>query len=293
MNLEEQQYLDILKDIRSNGVTKQDRTGVGNKYKFGCSMRFNLKNSFPLLTTKKMFLKGIVEELLFFLSGNTDTKILEKKGVNIWKGNTSREFLDKINLNYLPEGDLGCSYSHQWRNFGGEHPLVPETKGNKGFDQVKYVIDTLKKNPLDRRLIISGWAPNQMQFMALPPCHLIYIFSVNPETNRLNCHMTQRSCDFFLGVPFNIASTALMTILFAEITRLKPGEVFWTGTDCHIYLNHLSAVEEQISRTPYEFPEISILKRIESLEDIIGLNTSDFKLENYKYHPSIFADMAI
>lgn len=161
MQHEEQQYLDLLRDILDNGVDKGDRTGTGNRYVFAKHMRFSLRDQFPILTTKRVYWRGVVEELLFFLRGDTNSIHLEEKKVNIWKGNTRREYLDKKGLDYLPEGEIGTSYSHQWRNFSGEHPLVPETKGMKGFDQVKYVLDMLKTNPLDRRMIISGWAPSK------------------------------------------------------------------------------------------------------------------------------------
>lgn len=291
--LEEQQYLDILREIVDKGTVKDNRTGVGSKYIFGRNMRFSLRETIPVLTTKKIFWRGVVEELLFFLSGNTDTTLLEKKGVNIWKGNTRRDFLDKIGLKTLPEGDLGCSYSHQWRNFGGEHPNILETKGLKGFDQVKFVIDTLKSNPTDRRLVINGWAANQLSYMSLPPCHVMYIFSVDIEKQELNCQMTQRSCDFFLGVPFNIASLALMTNLFAKCCNLNPGEILWTGVDCHLYLDHLEAAREQLLRNPKPFPALKITKNISSLEDILQLSFDDLNLGGYKCYPSIKAPIAI
>jgi len=210
-------------------------------------------------------------------------------------GNTSREFLDKKGLTMLPEGDIGTSYSHQWRNFGGEHPLIPETKGMKGFDQVQYIIDMLKTNPLDRRMIISGWAPNQMHHMALPPCHVAYFFNVNPKTNELNCHMTQRSCDTFLGVPFNISSMALMTCLFARVAGMNAGEISWLGVDVHLYRDHIEsgAVEEQLSREPRPFPTLDIKKELNSLEDIEALTYEDLKLVGYKPHKSIKAKMAV
>lgn len=287
------QYLNIMRDIINDGIDKGDRTGTGNKYLFARQMRFSLQDQFPILTTKRVYWRGVVEELLFFLRGDTNSKHLEEKKVNIWKGNTSREFLDKKGLDYLPEGEIGTSYSHQWRNFSGEHPLIPETKGMKGFDQVQHVLDTLKTNPLDRRMIISGWAPNQLATMALPPCHVIYFFNYNPESNQLNCHMTQRSCDFFLGVPFNLSSTALMTCLFAKASGMEPGEISWLGVDVHLYQNHIKPAIQQMQRDPRPFPTLNIKKELNSLADIEALSFNDLELIGYKPHKTIKAKMAV
>jgi thymidylate synthase len=291
----EYQYLDLLQEIVEYGTDKGDRTGTGNRYLFAKHMRFSLRDQFPILTTKRVYWRGVVEELLFFLRGDTNSIHLEENKVNIWKGNTRREFLDKKGLTCLPEGEIGTSYSHQWRNFSGEHPLIPATKGMKGFDQVKYVLDMLKTNPLDRRMIISGWAPNQLSTMSLPPCHLIYIFNYNPETNELNCHMTQRSCDTFLGVPFNLSSMALMTYLFAEVSGMKPGEISWLGVDVHLYKDHIEGgmVAEQLTREPRSFPTLNIKKDLTSLEDIENLSFEDLELVGYKPHKTIKAKMAV
>lgn len=293
MKSQEYQYLDLLREIMENGVDKDDRTGIGSRYLFGRSMRFKLQNEFPLFTTRKAYFKGIVEELLMFLRGDTNTKNLEAKGVNIWRGNTSREFLDKMKLNNLEEGEMGCGYSHQWRNFGGEHPQVLETKGCKGFDQVKDVLDKLKNNPLDRRMIINAWCANQLQWAALPPCHVMYIFNVNPKTQELNCQMTQRSCDQVLGIFFNIPSLALLTNIMAKASGLKPGEIYWTGVDCHIYKNHFDGVKEQLSRTPFDLPTLEIKKDLNSIEDIESLRFEDFQLNNYECHKPIKFEMAV
>ena len=289
------QYLDLLRDIVESGTDKGDRTGTGNRYLFSRHMRFSLRDQFPILTTKRVYWRGVVEELLFFLRGDTDSTHLEEKRVKIWEGNTRREFLDKKGLTTLPEGDIGCAYSHQWRNFGGEHPHLPETKGQKGVDQVKAVLDTLKTNPLDRRMIISGWCPTQTHMMALPSCHVLYVFNVNPKTNELNCHMTQRSCDTFLGVPFNISSMALMTCLFAKAAGFKPGEISWLGVDVHLYRDHLEsgAVTEQLMRDPRPFPTLNIKKELNSLEDIEALTYEDLELVGYKPHKTIKAKMAV
>jgi thymidylate synthase len=291
---EEYQYLSLMERIIKNGIRKDNRTGIPVYSLFSQSLSFSLENnSLPLFTTKKMYARGIIEELLSFIKGDTNTKHLEEKNVNIWKGNTSREYLDKVGLNYLPEGEMGCGYAHQWRNFGGEHPLVPETKGLKGFDQVKFVYDTLKSNPLDRRMIINAWCPNQSKYMALPPCHLIYIFYYDPNSNELSCHLTQRSCDTFLGVPFNIASLALLTHIMAKSAEMKAGKIHWLGVDVHLYENHIEQAKTQISRVPYNFPQIKINKDINSFEDLISLEYKDFELVNYVSHDALKADMAV
>ena len=291
----EQQYLELLQDILDNGVDKEDRMGVGTRYVFSRTLRFPLRKSFPILTTKRVYWRGVVEELLFFLRGDTNSKHLEEKRVNIWKGNTSREFLDNKGLSMLPEGEIGCSYSHQWRNFAGEHPLLPETKGLKGFDQVAYVLDKLKTNPYDRRMIISGWCPSQLHLQSLPPCHVAYFFNYNPAKNELNCHMTQRSCDTFLGVPFNLSSTALLTCLLAKAAGMNTGEITWTGVDVHLYKDHIESgvVVEQISREPRPFPTLNFKKDIKTLADIENLEYDDLELIGYKPHKKLKAKMAI
>jgi len=292
---EEYQYLDIMQEIIDKGIRKPNRTGVDTFYLFCRSMRFSLRDGiFPLLTTKKTFLRGIAEELFFFLRGDTNTKHLEEKGVNIWKGNTSRESLDKNNLTMLPDGDLGCGYSFQWRNFGGEHPCIPETKGLKGKDQIAEVLYKLQNTPLDRRIVIDAWCANQIKYMALPPCHVYYQFVPNIVDNELDCHMTQRSCDYFLGVAFNIASLALLTNIMAKFSGFKPGEIHWTGVDVHLYENHFEAAKEQISREPYPFPKIKLNIDGElNLERLGNLTYDNIELIDYKSHAKIEAPMAV
>lgn len=284
-------YRDLLNKVEINGTVKSNRTGVDTKYLFGHSMAFDVEKTFPLLTSRKMFLRGIFEELMFFLRGQTDTKILEAKGVNIWKKNTSREFLDKVNLHYLPEGEMGCGYSHQWRNFAGEHPLIPATKGCKGFDQVKDVINLLQNDPLSRRMIISAWCPTQLEYTPLPPCHVTYIFSYEPETKKLNLSMTQRSTDIWHGLPFNMCSTALMLILFSKVSGLKPGKVFWTGVDNHYYIKHQKQVCELLDRLPFSSPTIKIHKDFNTLDELLDINFEDIEICNYKAHPKIDVEM--
>lgn len=285
MNIEEQNYLNLLFKILKEGSYKEDRTGIGTYSLFGETLRFNLENNtFPLLTTKKMFLKGIVEELLFFVRGETNTKLLEEKGVNIWKGNTSREYLDKYGLHDLPEGNMGKGYGWQWRNFNG-------TESVKGVDQLINVIESIKKDPNSRRHIISAWNPCQLKEMSLPPCHTLYQFYVDGEY--LSCQWYQRSVDFFLGLGFNIASYALLTKLIAHVTNLKPKELIFSGGDCHIYKNHVNQVVEQLRRKPYDFPTIKIAPEPKNLEDIEKLGLYNFYLENYNSHPAIKAEMAV
>jgi thymidylate synthase len=302
---EEYKYLHLLEDIMENGVVKGDRTGVGTKSIFGTQLKFDLSKSFPILTTKKVFWKGIVEELLWFIRGETDSKKLEAKGVNIWKGNTSREFLDKRGLNY-PEGEIGPCYGFLWRHWGGDYTVyvggdehksyygkdcVKQYGSESGIDQLAKVINTIKTNPNDRRMVVSAWDVANLDKMALNPCHLLYQFDVTD--GYLNCMWTQRSVDTFLGLNFNISSYALLTYLIAKITNLKPGKLTFCGGDTHIYLNHIEQCKEQISRTPYPFPQLSIKKDIKTLQDIENLSLEDLELINYKSHATIKADMAI
>lgn len=290
---EEQRYLNLLSDIISKGENRNDRTGVGTIGIFGTQLRFSLDGGkIPMLTTKKMFVKGVIEELLFFLRGDTDTKKLEVKGVNIWKGNTTREFLDKRGLTYLPEGDMGKGYGFQWRNFGGyEGGYTLSDFPIEGVDQLAEVIDKLKNNPNDRRIIMTAWNPSQLKDMALEPCHILaQFYAIN---GNLSCQWYQRSVDTFLGLPFNIASYAILTHIIAQTVNMKPKEVIFVGGDTHIYKNHLEQVALQLTRKPYDFPTIKINKETKSVEDIEKLSYEDFEIIDYKCHPAIKAPMAI
>jgi len=293
MNHEEQQYLDLLRDILDGGVLKNNRTGTLTKFVFGRMMRFNLRESFPILTTKKVFLRGVFEELMLFLRGDTNSKHLEEKGIDIWKGNTSRDFLDGLGLTYLPEGEMGCSYPHQWRNYGGEHPLIPETKGCKGIDQISKILYQIKNNPLDRRIYLVGVNPAQERFMSLPCCHNYAQFIVNPNTKELNCLFSMRSNDIFLGFPFNLCQYGLLTIILAKATGCVPNELVYVGVDVHLYHNHFEAAAEQISRSPRPFPKLEIKKCLNDLNDIESLQYSDIELLGYNPYPTIKAKMAI
>lgn len=288
---EEKQYLDQLKNIIDNGIISDDRTGVGTKSLFGCQMRFNLQNSFPLLTTKKMFTKGIIEELLWFLRGETDSKLLENKGVNIWKGNTSREFLDKMNFKDREEGDGGPIYGFNFRHYGAQYinSKTDYTTTDCGIDQINNVLRMIKEEPNSRRILINLWDPKVIDEMVLPPCHVLYQFRV--YGNKLCCSLYQRSGDMGLGIPFNIASASLLTCILAKLSNLEPYEFIHTIGDAHIYLNHEEALKEQITREPYSFPILKIIDRDQKkVEDFL---LEDFVFENYNCHKSIKMEMAV
>ena len=300
---EECQYLDLMQDILEKGTESDDRTGVGTWSIFGTQMRFDLSKSFPVLTTKRVYWRGVVEELLWFIRGETDSKILEEKKVNIWRDNTTREFLDKRGLDF-PEGEIGPGYGWQMRNFGGTYEMRHRHEGDflkgvkhltkikDGIDQLSNVVDQIKNNPNSRRIIMTLWNPKQVDKTALPPCHGICIqFYV--RDGKLSCLMHQRSVDSFLGLPFNISSYSLLTCLLAKLNGLEPGELIWVGGDTHIYKNHINQVKEQLTRIPYEFPQLNIKKELNSLQDIEELNFEDLELIDYKCHPSIKAPMAI
>lgn len=293
---EEYKYLHLLDKILTEGTRKGDRTGTGTISIYGTQLKFDLSESFPILTTKKVYWKGVVEELLWFIRGETDSKLLEAKGVNIWKGNTTKEFLDKKNLLY-PEGEIGPGYGFQWRHWGSDYqndistnPPYIEKYGD-GIDQLSNVIETLKKNPNDRRMIVSAWNVSEIHKMALPPCHLLYQFDVTD--GYLNCSWYQRSVDTLLGLPFNVSSYALLTCLIAKVVGLKPGTLTFFGGDTHLYINHIEQAKEQISRQPYDFPKLNIKKEIKSIEDIENLELNDIELIGYKSHAAIKAEMAI
>jgi len=273
--LEEKGYLELLKNVKENGEYRQTRNGYVYST-FSSIIKFNIKESFPLLTTKKMFSRGIIEELLWMIKGSVNSKELEEKGVNIWKSNSSREYLDSIGLNHYEEGYLGPIYGYQWRNFNGE-----------GFDQIAYVLKELLKHDNSRRAIISAWNPAQIKDQALPPCHILYNFYQN--SFGLSCMMTMRSTDLFLGLPFNIASTALLTTIIAKVLHMNTNEICVSMCDAHIYEEHLNNINIQISRDTYDFPSIKINKTAPELNSSIEekikwieeLKYEDFELINY------------
>jgi thymidylate synthase len=262
------QYLDLLDHVLSSGIRKTDRTGTGTISVFGYQMRFGLEESFPVLTTKKLHLKSIIHELLWFISGSTNIKYLQDNGVKIWN-----EWADS-------EGNLGPVYGYQWRSW-------PAPDG-RSIDQLQNVIHSLKTNPDSRRHIVSAWNPGEIDRMALPPCHILFQFYV--ADGRLSCQLYQRSCDIFIGVPFNIASYSLLTMMVAQVTGLKPGEFIHTLGDAHIYLNHIDQVKLQLTRTPLRLPVMNINPDI---KDITGFRYEDFTLTGYEAHPGIKGEIAV
>jgi thymidylate synthase len=257
------QYLELLRNILENGSKKEDRTGVGTISIFGSQVRYNLNDGFPIVTTKKIHLKSIIHELLWFLKGDTNIKYLKENGVRIWD-----EWADE-------NGDLGPVYGKQWRDFNG-------------IDQITEVVKTLKTNPSSRRIIVSAWNPAAVDRMALPPCHTLFQFYV--LDNRLSCQLYQRSADTFLGVPFNIVSYSLLTMMLAQVCGLQLGDFVHTMGDTHIYLNHLEQVNEQLSRAPYPLPQMKINPAV---NDIFDFKYSDFELVNYQCHPAIKGVVAV
>ena len=268
LNPGEQQYLDLLAEVLEQGAAKSDRTGTGTRSVFGRQMRFGLAEEFPLLTTKKLHTKSIIVELLWFLRGDTNVKWLQERGVTIWD-----EWADA-------KGDLGPVYGYQWRHW--------RTPDGREIDQIAAVIESLKKKPDSRRHIVSAWNPADVDRMALPPCHALFQFYVSNQT--LSCQMYQRSADLFLGVPFNIASYALLTLMVAQVTGLKPGEFVLTLGDAHLYVNHLEQAREQLKRAPRPFPRLRLNPQV---KDIFGFQYEDFTLEDYEPHPAIKAPIAV
>ncbi|MGA4605991.1 thymidylate synthase [Pseudoalteromonas maricaloris] len=275
------QYLELMRHVRDNGTKKEDRTGTGTVSVFGYQMRFNLQEGFPLVTTKKCHLRSIIHELLWFLEGDTNIKYLKENGVSIWDGWAT------------DEGDLGPVYGSQWRSWTGPNGEV--------IDQIKDVVEQIKTNPDSRRLIVSAWNPAllpdtnyspkenaAMGKQALPPCHTLFQFYV--LDGKLSCQLYQRSADIFLGVPFNIASYALLTMMIAQVCDLEVGDFVHTFGDAHLYLNHMVQVEEQLSRAPFAKPQMQINPQV---KDIFGFKFEDFELVNYECHPHIKAPVAI
>lgn len=262
------QYLDLLSHVKKNGIKKEDRTGTGTLSVFGYQMRFNLADGFPLLTTKKIHLKSVIHELLWFLSGETNIKYLKDNSVSIWD-----EWADT-------NGDLGPVYGHQWRSW--------DTASGESVDQIAQLIDQLKNNPDSRRLIVSAWNVGALAEMKLPPCHAFFQFYVAEK--KLSCQLYQRSADIFLGVPFNIASYALLTMMVAEVCNLEYGEFVHTLGDAHIYMNHLDQVNEQLERAPKPLPQMKINRKIKNIFDF---KYDDFELIGYDPYPLIKAPVAV
>ena len=287
-NHEEFQYLNIIHDIITTGNEKSDRTGVGTISKFGITMRYDCSTTFPLLTTKDTYWKGIVEELLWFIKGSTNVKPLQDKKVRIWDGNSTRKYLDSIGLTDREEGDLGPVYGFQWRHSGAEYKTMHEDYTGKGIDQLAEVITSIKNNPDSRRIIICAWNPKDLSKMALPPCHVLCQFYVYNKI--VSLQMYQRSCDMGLGVPFNIASYALLLRMICHVTQTSPGEFIHVLGDAHVYKNHIDPLKIQLERIPFAFP---ILKINPEIKDINDFKYSDFTLIGYKHHAKIKMEMAV
>ena len=262
------QYLDLMRHVRDNGTVKGDRTGTGTLSVFGHQMRFDLSEGFPLVTTKKLHLRSIIHELLWFLSGDSNIRYLKENGVSIWD-----DWADE-------NGDLGPVYGVQWRNW--------PTPGGGSVDQVSQIMRQLRETPDSRRIMLSAWNVAEIENMALPPCHCLFQFYV--ADGRLSCQLYQRSCDIFLGVPFNIASYALLTHMLAQQADLEVGDFVWTGGDCHLYSNHLQQADEQLSRETLPLPQLKIKRRPESIFDY---RYEDFEILNYQSHPHIKAAVAV
>ena len=262
------QYLDLLDHVMSTGTVKKDRTGTGTISVFGYQMRFKLEEGFPLLTTKKLHLKSIIHELLWFISGDTNTRYLNENGVKIWN-----EWADN-------EGNLGPVYGYQWRSWPAD--------GGRKIDQLTGVIDSIRSSPDSRRHLVCAWNVGELEKMALPPCHILFQFYV--ADGRLSCQLYQRSADIFLGVPFNIASYSLLTLMVAQVTGLKAGDFILTLGDAHIYLNHVEQVKLQLSREPFKLPGMTLNPAV---KDILKFTFADFILENYIAHPHIKGDISV
>jgi len=262
------QYLDLMSHVLEHGDRKTDRTGTGTLSVFGWQMRFRLQDGFPLLTTKKLHTRSIIHELLWFLQGDTNIRYLKENGVSIWD-----EWADE-------NGDLGPVYGKQWRHW--------QTADGRGVDQITRLIEGIKRNPDSRRHLVTAWNPGEVENMALPPCHALFQFYV--ANGRLSCQLYQRSADIFLGVPFNIASYALLTHMVAQACELEPGDFIWTGGDCHLYLNHLEQAREQLSREPRPLPQLRINPAV---KDVFAFRFEDFALEGYDPHPHIKAPVAV
>lgn len=289
----EEGYLDLLKNTLDTGEQKHTRNGIVTST-FGQTITFNNINTcFPLLTTKKMFTKGIVEELLWFLRGSTNAKELQDKGVNIWNGNSTREYLDSIGLSHYEEGELGPVYGWQWRSFGKPY----KNNDTNGFDQIKYIIEELSKTSFSRRAVLSSWNPQQLQEMALPPCHILYTFY--KDSKGLSCMMNMRSSDLFLGLPFNIASTAILTHIIAKVLHIEPFRIMIAITDAHIYEEHIEAINTQFKNQILPQPTMNITKEApeqnasidEKINWINTLKYEDFAFDSYQSAGPIKAPM--
>lgn len=292
MESSEQQYLNLLRDILENGERRSDRTGTGTISVFGRQLRFDISQSVPCITTKRVPWKKVAEELLWFVRGDTHVRSLQEKGVHIWDANSSREFLDAAGLHSLPEGDIGPGYGHQWRRFGAEYTTATTAApiGAAGFDQLSFVIDQLIHNPTSRRIFMSAWNPGDLSKMALPPCHVSAQFYVS-SGRRLSCHMYQRSVDAFLGFPWNMLSYTMLSYLLAARTGLVPHQLIISTGDTHIYQDHEAQVLMQLLRSPLPAPKLHLSHSVISAP-LHSITVDDFELLDYKSHPPIQARMS-
>ena len=288
---DEKQYLDLISEILQKGELRQDRTNVGTIAMFGHRMEFDLTAGFPLLTTKRVGFKTVLRELLWIISGSTNAKKLQEKGVRIWDGNTSREFLDTRGLHRYPEGDIGACYGFQWRHFGAEYDTCLRNYEGKGVDQLQSVIEQIKRDPQSRRHVVVAWNPKDLDKMALTPCHMSFQFYVSND-GYLSCQMYQRSADLMLGVPFNIASYALLTCMIAKLCGLRPGRFIHITGDTHIYSNHVEGAEMQLQRTPRPFPILEIICA-DNVETIDDFREEMFRIVEYNPCSKITMKMAV
>jgi thymidylate synthase len=293
---QEQQYLNIMRDIMINGIERNDRTGIGTISLFGTQQRYNLMDTFPISTTKQIFFRAIFEELSLYISGKTDNKVLQDKGIHIWDGNTNREFLDKRGLKSYPEGDMGETYGFNFRHFGGsyidcntDYPL----DGNNGFDQIANLLHLLKTDPTSRRMLITLWNPATTNKAALPSCLMMYQFYVNTNSNTLNCQIYLRSSDYFLANNWNTCTGALLTHMICNLQdiNLTPGELIVITGDTHIYKTHLEQVNVNLERKPYPFPKLVF--KCNKQKSLTDFTFNDLMLLGYRRHKSIPAPMAV
>jgi thymidylate synthase len=287
-----QNFIDLLQDVLKNGVDKADRTGVGSRAVFGRLLRWDMAAGFPIITTRKVSLRLAFEETMFFLRGQTDTTLLEAKGLNFWKGNTSRAFLDNLGLTTLAEGDMGKGYGYQWRHW--ETPDAENIGCTTETDQIANLLTGIKKDPLGRRHVVTGWNPGQLSEMALPPCHMMQMHSVEPNSaeftvgaGKLHTCFVMRSNDVPFGLPYNIMSYALINHIFAKHLNLIPGDLVYMGWDVHIYQNQMNMVAEQLTRDVRALPTINIKKDLPTLKSIMDLQWEDIELIGYDPHPDI------
>jgi len=284
-------YLNLCKHVLDSGETRTDRTGTGTISIFGQQMKFDISNYIPVLTTKRIPWKSCIQELLWFLKGHTNSKELDSKGVKIWNDNSSTDFLQKNGLSHLNEGDCGANYSFQWKHFGATYIDCHTDYSNKGFDQISYIEHLLKNEPTSRRIFLSAWNPPDLQNTVLPPCHVSCQFYVD-SNRKLSCHLYQRSCDMFLGVPWNILSYSILTYILAFRNNLTPGTLIVSTGDTHLYSDHIDKINTQLQRSPITYPKLHLSDSIRT-KNIDDIHIDDFELIGYFPHPTIKAHMSV